>query len=515
MGFVERRVHQNVRVSELLRRAVAVVPRLVPGALLPLGLAWLPACAFALAASTWAAEDDTWAYAAPVALSAWATFLAPLLGAFLVAPVVRAQAGSQLRAGDVAWGGFRVLGRALVPGALAGLATTAAFAACLLPGYFAAALFFVVGPVAAIEGGGLAALRRARSLTGGSRLRLAGVAFLILFLEGALIRFAQVLERAGDHGAYFVAVSVVATFTLLLRASASAVAYEELRIEKDGLETGQLAVELGGVDDDRTELALSERSIEAMAKRRALVGKLSGSSEASSDAEAMASVRDMEVVAARQHRRMRMGVGVVAGLVVAGTSVTLAIGAYGRVQEDRNLDSMVQGVRDAQNALGATSAGPPGHVGGWRAAARSDALALQIAGNLERAPAGRRKEFLGRMMAIHADTFYGEGFARAFELLGQGAGDEELVGALRHAAEAAGCGPAFGTAKHDTENAARAFAKACPEGQTAPLDYRRFRSGTPLGRAALAELLELRARERHIEAHPLHDLIEQLLLPRL
>ncbi|MFO0565443.1 MAG: hypothetical protein U0263_07260 [Polyangiaceae bacterium] len=119
------------------------------------------------------------------------------------------------------------------------------------------------------------------------------------------------------------------------------------------------------------------------------------------------------------------------------------------------------------------------------------------------------------MMAIHADTFYGEGFARAFELLGQGASDEELVGALRHAAEAAGCGPAFGTANHDTKNAARAFAKACPEGQTAPLDYRRFRSGTPLGRAALAELLELRARERHIEAHPLHDLIEQLLLPRL
>jgi hypothetical protein len=514
MGFVERRVHRNVRVSDLLRRTVAVVPRVLPGALLPLGLAWLPALAGALLAPSPTRQDDTWAYVVPAALSAWSIVLAPLLAAFLVAPVVRAQAGSRLKAASVAVGGFPRLGKALLPGLLAGLATMAGHALCVLPGYFVGALWFVVGPVAAVEGGGLAAFARARTLTRDNRLMLAGVAFLIMFLEGVLFRFAQFFERIGDYSAYFVVGSVVTTFTLLLRASASAVAYEQLRVEKDGLELGQLAEQLGGVDTGLDDLALSERSVEAMAKRRAVVGKLVGQSDALDDAEAMASVRDMEAVAQRQRRRMRITVGVVASVVVTGTVVALGIGAYNRVQENRALDAMVQGVREAEVAIAEPPPSTEPTDGFRQRAHRADALSLQIAANLQRAPAGRRRELLGRMMALHSDTFYGDGFTKSFDLLGSGANDVELVSSLRVAAEAAGCGPALDDAKRDEKNPARAFAKACPKGETAPLDYQRFRPGIPLGRAALAELLEMRARERGIESQTLHDVIEQLLLPQ-
>jgi len=513
MGFVERRVQRNVRVSDLLRRTVAVVPRLLPGALVPLGLAWLPALGFALWAPSPTRSDDTWAYAAPAALSAWAIFLSPLLAAFLVAPVVRAQAGSRLKTGSVALGGFSRLGGALVPGTLAGLATVAGYAMCVLPGYLVGAVLFVVGPVAAVEGGGLGALGRARTLTKNNRLMLAGVAFLIMFLEGLLFRLAELFERIGDHGAYVLVGSVITTFTLLLRASASAVAYEQLRVEKDGLEIGELAGQLGGVDSGVDDLALSERSVEAMAKRRAVVGKLAGQSDAPDDAEAMASVRDMEAVAQRQRRRLRVMVAVVGSAVVIGTIAALGFGSYNRIQENRALDAMVQGVREAQAGLAGPAPSEEPSFGLPQPGHRSDALSRQIAANLQRAPAGRRKELLGRMMAIHADTFYGDGFTKAFELVGNGASDDEVVNALRVAAEAAGCGAAFDEAKADPKNPARAFAKACPKGETAPLDYRRFRAGTPLGRAALAELVEMRARERRIEGHALHDVVEQLLLP--
>ncbi len=514
MGFIERRVHRNVRVSDLLRRTVAVAPRLLPGVLLPLGLAWLPALGFALWAAGAAEQSDEWGMAVPAALSAWSILMAPLLAALVVAPAVRAQAGSRLKAGDVALGGFSKLGAALLPALAAGLATTVGFAACVLPGYFVGALLFVVGPVAAVEGGGLGALGRASELTKDNRWMLAGVAFLITFLEGVLFRFAQVFESAGDYGASFVVGSVVVAFTMLLRASASAVAYEQLRVEKEGLEIGQLAEELGGVSTGVDELALSERSIDEMARRRAAVGKLVGQSDAPEDAEAMASVRDMEAVALRQRRRMRLTVGIVATLVCTGTLLALAVGVYNRVQENRELAAMEQAVREAQVAL--TQPAPsaePNDFGSPAPDFRSDALSRQIASNLHRVPAGRRREMLGRMMAIHAETFYGVGFAKAFEALGNGDSDDKLLDALHIAVEAAGCGPGLDKAKAAEKNRARAFAKACPEGEASPLDYRRFRTSTPLGRAALAELLEMRARERRIESHPLHDVAEQLLLP--
>lgn len=514
MGFIERRIHRNVRISDLLRRTVAVVPRLLPGVLLPLFVLWLPMLGFALWAGSEPAPGAEWALIVPAALSAWSVVVAPVLAAFLVAPAVRAQAGSRLKVANVAFGGLSSLGAALLPGVIAGLVTLAGFAACVLPGYFVGAVLFVVGPVAAVERSGLSALGRSSELTKGNRLMLAGVAFLLMFLEGLLFRLTEVFEKVGDYGAYFVAGSVVIAFTTLLRASASAVAYEQLRVEKEGLELNQLAEQLGGVDTGIDDLALSERSVEAMAKRRAVVGKLVGQSDAPEDAEAMASVRDMEAVAQRQRRRMKVIVGSVATVVVTGTLVALGIGAYNRVQENRDLDTMVKSVQEAQAAL---EVPPPKDDDDEFASplpdARADALSRQIASNLSRTPAGRRKEMLGRMMTVHADTFYGVGFAKPFEALGKGASDDDLLDALHIAVEAAGCGPGLEKAKVADKNRARAFAKACPEGEAAPLDYGRFRPSTPLGRGALAELLELRARERRIESHPLHDVIEQLLLP--
>jgi hypothetical protein len=227
----------------------------------------------------------------------------------------------------------------------------------------------------------------------------------------------------------------------------------------------------------------------------------------------MASVRDMEAVALRQRRRMRITVGIVATLVCTGTLAALGVGAYNRVQENRELGAMEQAVQEAEIALALPAPSAEPSFGIAASDLRADVLSRQIAANLHRVPAGRRREMLGRMMAIHADTFYGVGFTKGFEALGKGESDDKLVDALHIAVEAAGCGPGLDKAKAAKKNRARAFAKACPEGETAPLDYRRFRASIPLGRAALAELLEMRARERRIESHPLHDVIEQLLLP--
>ncbi|MEZ4223267.1 MAG: hypothetical protein R3B13_20145 [Polyangiaceae bacterium] len=520
MGLIARRVARNVRVSDLLRRTVAVVPRLLPGVLLPLAITWVPALAFSL----WVGDSEErareWALFVPAALSTWSIVTATLVSATVVAPVLRAQAGSRLKIADVALRGLSGIGAAFVPALIAGLATMAAFAACVLPGYFVAALLFVVGPVAALEKRGLGSLGRSLELTKGNRLMLAGVAFLVMFLEGVLFRFAQFFEEVGDLGVYFVVGSVITAFTALLRACAAAVAYEQLRVEQEGLELGQLAEQLGGVDTGVDELALSERAMEAMARRRAVVGKLSGQSEPPEEAEAMASVRDMEAATQRQRRRRQIVFSTVGALLGVGTLVALGAGAYERIRQGRQLDAMVAEVQQAETRL-ATPATSAAQADGFFGAAplgfadgkRSDALSRQIASNLQLVPKGRRKEMLGRMMAIHANTFYGEGFAEAFAVLGKDGSDSDLITALHIAVQAAGCGEGLALAKQAEKNPARAFAKACPKGETAPLDYRRFRPSTPLGRAALAELLEMRARERRMEAHPLHDVTEQLLLP--
>lgn len=85
-----------------------------------------------------------------------------------------------------------------------------------------------------------------------------------------------------------------------------------------------------------------------------------------------------------------------------------------------------------------------------------------------------------------------------FALWGDDADSEQVVGALAIALDAAGCASAVPEAHKDANNPARAFAKNCPAGEAAPLDYRRFRPTTSLSNAALGELLELRARERRI-----------------
>ncbi len=122
---------------------------------------------------------------------------------------------------------------------------------------------------------------------------------------------------------------------------------------------------------------------------------------------------------------------------------------------------------------------------------------------------------MGRLLAVHADSFYRHGVSKAFELLGAGAEEHLILNALVIPLDAAGCGSAVTAAKTAKKNRARRFAKNCPAGEAAPLDYRRFRRSTKLSDAALAELLELRARERRIEDQLLHKTVVQLLLPEL
>jgi hypothetical protein len=502
-GFVVRRLVGNVRVFEVFRRGLATAPRLLPGALLPVGLLLLPGLALPFVLEG-ALPAELRALLLPVVLSNYAVAVAPLAALLLVAPAVRGAAGSRLQLSDVAFGGFAKLKGGFVLATLAGFLCAVGFFACWLPGLFVGALLFAAGPVAALEPGTTSErLVRVRNLARGHVLPLAGVVFLIGFVEGILFRIFGSWLVLSDPVDLAVLAAPILCFSTLLRACAAAVAYEDMLIASGEAEIGDLAQLLGGVQRDVDVLALSERSIDALAKRRSIVGSMTGSSSPPKEADAMASVRDMEAVASRKRHAIKLALVTVVGLVLVGSATAVGVGVSARLAEAKRLDTFEATVREAHAAY------PAGDM----PIDEIDQLGREIASFVRGARPGTRRATLGRLLAVHADAFYGHGFANAFALWGNGAASDQIVDALRIPLDAAGCAGAIAEAKAHKKNRARAFAKHCPAGEAAPLDYRRFRPNTALSNATLGELLELRARERRIEDHQLHQTAIQLLLP--
>ncbi len=502
-GFVVRRLVKNVRVFEVFRRGLATAPRLLPGALLPVGLLLLPALVLPFVLPT-ALPAELRELLSPLLLSNYAVAVSPLAALLLVRPAVRAAAGSRLELKDVALGGFAQLKSGFVVASVAGLLCAAAFAACWLPGLFVGALLFAAGPVAALESGSPSErLKRIRALATGHVLPLAGVVFLIGSVEGLLFRLFGAWLVLSDPVDLAVLAAPVLGFTTLLRASAAAVAYEDMLIGCGEAEVGELAERLGGVQRNVDALALSEKGIEALAKRRSILGSVAEGGSLPDEADALASVRDMEGIAIRKRRRVQVVLAAAVGIVVIGSVGAVGMGVSARLAEAKRTDAFETTLRAAHAEF------PDGNM----PATQADNLGREIAGFVHGARKGTRRATLGRLMAIHADVFYGPGFSKAFALWGDDADSEQIVGALAIALDAAGCASAVPEAHKDAKNPARAFAKNCPAGEAAPLDYRRFRPTTSLSNAALGELLELRARERRIEEHLLHQTAIQLLLP--
>lgn len=132
------------------------------------------------------------------------------------------------------------------------LATSCAFYACVVPAVFVAAIFYVCPAVAVVEDRPISEIfGRSFDLTRGHRLQIAGLVLLIGVIY-ALVYIILLLLVAGigvaagaSEPALFVGylLTLVATTIVFstIWAITSAVAYHDLRLEKEGLDADQLA----------------------------------------------------------------------------------------------------------------------------------------------------------------------------------------------------------------------------------------------------------------------------------
>lgn len=505
-GFVAKRLLKSTSTSELVRRAIAIAPRIFVGSLLPALLLFLPAIGVAvlIALSATTAVRDvglTWGEA-QLFLDAYSVLVVPVLAGSLAAAAIRVNAGARPGAREVLGSAFSGIRPALTPALAAGALTLLGFG-LFVPGWLLGAALFVVGPVAVVEGGNAGqTLKRSWELTRGNRWPLFGVAFVLSFVEHLLLRAAVFFVELGDApSAICISVGVM-LLASLVRASAAAVAYNDLRVGREGLEIDALANELGGARSEEGDAALSERAMERFAKRRGLLGGITGQSASSDHVSAVASVRDLEKMADRRRAGLFWARIVVAGLIVVGVVAAAIVGVVNHVQENRRTDAMVAEVQAREHALGEDAA---------TRSIQRDELSRLIVTDLAAARPKRRLELLGRTMAVHSRSFYGPGFDGAFKKLAEGASGEKIIRELDAELAGDGCEQSLEKARSD-KNSARSFAEHCPPNEASPIDPRRFHKNTDLGRAVLAQLLEIRARDARLEEKPLHRAILDVLL---
>jgi len=519
-GFIARRLLRNVTVAELLRRAFSTAARLAPAGLLVVLMLWLPALALPVALVPLLPVLDVEAAAllTQFVIAGWTMLVTPLAAALVARAAIRSAGGGRLPVGQVFTGFGSALYYALLPALVTGVLTIFGFGLLIIPGFVIGAMLFVVGPVAAIERRSFgASVRRSFELTRGSRFAFFGVVFVIGFVESTLLVIAAFFAGLGDALTAALVWFAITLCGALWRATAAALAYADLRTTQENLEVDALANELGGAPK-KADVALSDDDIEGLAKRRKVVGLLTGQSlDGGMSIDGVASVREMEAFATRRDRRRRVGIIAAASVVVTVTVVAGALGLYSRLRENRELAAFEADIRTADASLDTDPASETFEP------LRRDQVSRQVLEHLVTVRPERRLEMLGRLMSIHSDHFYGPGFSAAFAALGRGEDSDALLGALASQIESNGCDRALTAAKENSENRGKAFAEACPppsafssligvRSDTSTISPRRFRKGLPLGRAAFAQLLELRARGRQVDSHSLHEATLKLLL---
>lgn len=489
---------RNVAVSELLRRSFVVATRLLPATLVVLVPAFLPLIASALVFG--AMSDVT-----SLLLLVYVPLASPVLAAALTIPAVRSSLGGRFSAREVFSQSLVGLRFGALVGLVQGAVTMVGLGFCLVPGWILGAMLFVATPIAVCERVGLSeAFAKSAELTRGHRWKLFAVGFVISAAEGAFSQAAGFFVVLSDPYTAITLLLVIAGFGILLRAVVSALAYDGLYVAKHQLDVDGLVLQLGGKPRDRSlDQALSERDIEALAKRRGVVTRLTGQCRDDENVEGVASVSDMQSFAGSRDKKLRV-VAIVAGAVVLiGVLLASVIGISNRVAENRRLTGYEESARSAH----AESVNAVGFEKTINVTRTSRTILSQL---LETRPE-RQREMLGRLLAIHADDLYGPGFVEAFRAYGEDKSGDDLLAPLATVLGEYGCTGTPAVAKK-ADNPARAFSENCPTGQTSPLDKRRFKPGLDLGRAAFAQLLELRARERGVENDPLHEASLKLLL---
>ena len=529
--LIAGRAIKNVRTADLARRSLVVSSAIFGGAFLPLLALWLLPLAAAATVPLvvdWDYESAALAFlVGQSGLSLYSIVTAPLLASAIAAPAIRTSGGARLRAGEITAHAFATFRRSAPASLAAGAITAAGFCACVVPGFVAAAVTFVVGPVAAVEGGSpMDALRRGARLTAGSRWVLFGVAFLIGFLERALLRLTEILlpqTRSGqldaDLASALLASAVCVALVTLLRAAASAMAYNDLRIASENLEPDAIVEELGGATSSFDDGALSERSIDDLAEKRQLLGKLTGQRDpGDEEAEAIQSARDLEAITKRRSARLR-ALGLAAGgVLVVGITVVLVMSLMRRRAESEQLSQAERDVAAAWATWKKTNeqlaeGGLPLdgiELASEQAAAKQ--IGRQIMGHVAAARPEQQRLLLYRLLAIHAEHHYGEGFTEAFRAAGSGQSGEDILEALEPEIRQNGCTKALEKARALPSKRPHAFAKTCPPGGSVTLSPTRLRPDNTLWAGVLATLLEQRAFDRRLEEDELHELVMQALV---
>jgi hypothetical protein len=533
-GLLARHALRNVGVASIVRRGLAVAPRMFLGLLPVLLIAYAPVVAAlwlvepsSLASehgSLWGDERELgaerWTIAVEAALAGWSLLVSPLVAAAMARPTIRAAFGERTGLGTVLGESLRAMPRALPAAMLAGVATIAGFGLLVIPGFVVASWLFVLGAVVAVERRGIgAAFSRAAALTRGSRWQLVGVVFVIGFVERFVFRAVAILgprtldarAQASDEW-LFLAVALVASLAMTVwRGAATAVAYDELRVRADGLEIDAVVREVGG---------------------RAVVGVELG-------AEAATSSR----IGAMQRRRKGLVWLVVSAAVLALGYLVAApfaadwwkehqrVARYERESRERAEQERARLERSRAAASARATRTEPGAID--PAAPTPEELDAvdaappepeetndALAARLRAAGGSERRSLLGQEVAQRATELWGPGFAGALRQLAKVADAElelAIVPALGQEAQASGCNQAFKSSREgELEGQSARFAKGCPPGaERRAVDPKRLRQ-VPLWAGALAVLLELRARDRSMTNEPLHRaVIDALLAERI
>jgi hypothetical protein len=154
----------------------------------------------------------------------------------------------QLRGGHASIGkcisvGFSRLFPILGVGLLAGLCLLLGFVALIVPFFILMCMFYVAVPAAVVERPGITgALKRSAELTSGYKWSIFGIIFLLGVINKVSNKIIEsIFSGSGDVGAFALVTLAVAAFLGALGSVASAVAYHDLRVAKEGVATEELA----------------------------------------------------------------------------------------------------------------------------------------------------------------------------------------------------------------------------------------------------------------------------------
>ncbi len=125
------------------------------------------------------------------------------------------------------------------------IAMMVGFVLLIIPGFIVLIMFWLALPAAVVERPGVfASLSRSRALTKGSRWRILGLILVVGIIVGvvsAIVSFGVGFENPGEIGVGSILNLIVSAFTTAMWAIASAVAYHDLRVAKEGLNIEDLA----------------------------------------------------------------------------------------------------------------------------------------------------------------------------------------------------------------------------------------------------------------------------------